>query len=182
MAASGRRAWQNVWQNVWQSTWKADLESRDRTSAGAPVRPKGRGRAVSWRRSDRRLPYERWRILPRLIAVSFDELEDMSEACTRRLIQRLDERIAREARRARSGRWAYDFARHTALINARKEELARLKGRAGGSQAIADKGSAPQANSRPDKRTALLTGTNASCARIIETASPSVDSGKRSQN
>ena len=140
--------------------------------------------------------YERWRCLPRLIRVKFSELHDNSPACGRKIVARLSLAIERERRRARAGHWSYDVNRHIALLQAKKGEsslLAQNEGSigsrckkrqaVGGSvHAVAATGSAVPTASRPERRTALLTGTNASCDKIMVTARPSSDNGKRSQN
>ena len=140
--------------------------------------------------------YERWRCLPRLIRVEFNEIDDSSAACGREIIARLSSAIDRERRRARMGHWSYDVNRHIALLRARREEISllttheRRMGRCCEEppanenvvQAVAATGTILPTDSCPDRRTALLTGTKASCDRIMVTEQPSSDSGSRNQN
>lgn len=63
----------------------------------------------------------------------------------------------------------------------RRIESARAR-RPGTDQAVALASITGQTASRGDSRAALLTGTKASCDRIMVTARPSSDSGSRSQN
>ena len=142
------------------------------------------------------LEYERWRCLPRLIRVEFSEMHDSSPACGRRILARLSLAIERERRRARTGHWSYDVNRHIALLQAKKAERELLTRRERAKRcrfkktlvncesphAVAATGSAAPTASRPDRRTALLTGTKASCDKIMVTAQPSSDKGKRNQN
>jgi len=66
------------------------------------------------------------------------------------------------------------------------ERTGRIKraraGRPGPGQAVAPVSMAGRTASCGDSRAALLTGTKASCDRIMVTARPSSDSGRRSQN
>ena len=172
-------------------TWRTGRQIRS-WRADCPVH------GGSWNagRRKRGQGYERWRCLPRLIRVEFSEMHDSSPACGRRILARLSLAIERERRRARTGHWSYDVNRHIALLQAMKAERELLTRReramhcrfkktlenCQSPHAMAAARSAAPTASRPERRTALLTGTKASCDKIMVTAQPSSDNGRRNQN
>jgi hypothetical protein len=70
--------------------------------------------------------YSRSRDLPRLVPLWPREIEDESEDGRRRLVAKLRRALREERRRGLAGHWAYDLARHAALLRAYRAELARL--------------------------------------------------------
>jgi len=66
--------------------------------------------------------YQRPRHLPALLALWPRELEDMSLAGTRHIIEQLKTALLAERRRGRARHWCYDLNRHMALVSALKGE------------------------------------------------------------
>jgi hypothetical protein len=66
----------------------------------------------AWRRG------ERERILPRLVAVTPDDVADRSADGVARVRAVLERALAGERRRARARHWSYSLARHVGLIEA----------------------------------------------------------------
>lgn len=72
-------------------------------------------------------PYDRVAQLPKLIGLWPHELADTSEAATARVVALLRKALRGERQRGQAGHWTYDLNRHLALIEALREERARLK-------------------------------------------------------
>jgi len=72
--------------------------------------------------------WERERMLPRLIAVSPEDLADGSRETGRTILRRLLLALRGERRRGRAGHWSYDLDRHIGLVQAVAAERARLAG------------------------------------------------------
>ncbi len=72
-------------------------------------------------------PYDRTAQLPKLIGLWPHELADTSEAATARVVALLRKALRGERQRGQAGHWTYDLNRHLALIEALREERARLK-------------------------------------------------------
>lgn len=70
--------------------------------------------------------YQRARDLPRLIPMWPAEIADNSIAGRQRLVAKMARALREERRRAKSGYWAYDLARHAALLRAYQAETAAL--------------------------------------------------------
>ena len=74
---------------------------------------------------DRR-PYDRARDLAGLLPLWPSELADDTPAGRNRVVQKLRRALREERRRGLAGHWAYDLARHAALLRAYQHEVARL--------------------------------------------------------
>lgn len=84
--------------------------------------------ALSPRAARSPLPlYDRARDLPRLVPLWPSEITDPSAATRARLVQRLRRALREERRRGMAGHWAYDLARHAALLRAYGRELDELR-------------------------------------------------------
>jgi hypothetical protein len=66
-------------------------------------------------------------LLPRLIPVGPEEIEDRSIAGRGRIVRRLAKALRGERARGRSGHWTYSLNRHIGLLQAFKAERAALK-------------------------------------------------------
>jgi hypothetical protein len=86
-------------------------DTGNRASRSAPAKP----------------PYDRTAQLPKLIGLWPRELADVSEAGTARVVAMLRKALRGERQRGIAGHWTYDLNRHLALIEALREERARLK-------------------------------------------------------
>ena len=64
--------------------------------------------------------------LSRVLALWPHELAGDSPAARRRVLAKLRRALREEHCRGRAGHWAYDLARHTALLQVYREELAAL--------------------------------------------------------
>lgn len=73
--------------------------------------------------------YERRRDLPRILPVWPHEIEDLSVAAHRALVNRLQRALRAERQRGIAGCWTYDLARHANLARALRTELALLTAR-----------------------------------------------------
>jgi hypothetical protein len=68
--------------------------------------------------------YDRRRDLPRLLPLWPHEIEPAGPAEHARLLARMRRALRMERQRGRSGHWAYDLARHAALLRAYRAEVA----------------------------------------------------------
>lgn len=71
--------------------------------------------------------YDRARDLPRLVPLWPSEIADATAAGRARIVQRLRRALREERRRGMAGHWAYDLARHAALLRAYGRELGELR-------------------------------------------------------
>jgi hypothetical protein len=72
-------------------------------------------------------PFDREIQLPKLLCLWPSELRDYSFDGTKRLVDLIRKALLAERRRSAAGHWCYDINRHLALIEALKEENARLR-------------------------------------------------------
>jgi hypothetical protein len=72
-------------------------------------------------------PYDRNRQLTKLIGLWPRELEDCTEAACLHIIALLEKALRGERQRGQGGHWSYDLNRHAALVEALREERARLQ-------------------------------------------------------
>jgi hypothetical protein len=72
-------------------------------------------------------PFDREMQLPKLLCLWPSELRDYSFDGTKRLVDLIRKALLAERRRSAAGHWCYDLNRHLALIEALKEENARLR-------------------------------------------------------
>ena len=70
---------------------------------------------------------ERRRALARLVPLWPAEIDDLSVRGRQRLVGTLERALLSERRRGRAGHWAYDLARHGALLAAWRRESAVLE-------------------------------------------------------
>jgi hypothetical protein len=70
---------------------------------------------------------ERRQELARLVPLWPAELDDLSVPGRQRIIGTLERALRAERRRGRQGHWAYDLARHDALLAAWRREAAALE-------------------------------------------------------
>jgi hypothetical protein len=68
--------------------------------------------------------YDRQRDLPRLLPLWPTELEAMDLTAHARLLNRMRRALRAERQRGIGGHWAYDLARHAALLRAYRAETA----------------------------------------------------------
>ena len=71
--------------------------------------------------------YDRVRDLARLLPLWPAEIADDTPEGRQRIVQRLRRALREERRRGLAGHWTYDLARHAALLQAYKHEVARLE-------------------------------------------------------
>lgn len=90
-----------------------------------PRRPRA-ATPLSAPRKPAKPPYDRNAQLPKLIGLWPHELSDCSEAGTERVIALLRKALRSERQRGQAGHWTYDVSRHMALVEALREEQARL--------------------------------------------------------
>jgi hypothetical protein len=82
--------------------------------------------AASQPRKPAKPPYDRNAQLPKLTGLWPQELADCSVAGTERVIGLLRKALRSERQRGQAGHWTYDGSRHMALVEAMREETARL--------------------------------------------------------
>lgn len=116
-----------------------EQEPGSRAAAGSVGRSKTRIR--SWRSAAEQgvgtvcgaavSAYDRRRVLPRLIAMDFHQLDDDAADPGPAIRGKLKRALRAERGRGRAGHWAYDLNRHLALLQAieGESELARRAGR-----------------------------------------------------
>lgn len=68
--------------------------------------------------------YDRQRDLPTLLPLWPAEIADTSDAARLKLLARLRRALRGERKRANAGHWAYDLARHAALLKCYRAEVA----------------------------------------------------------
>ncbi|HWK32215.1 MAG TPA: hypothetical protein VNR51_00865, partial [Hyphomicrobium sp.] len=68
--------------------------------------------------------YDRRRDLPRLLPLWPHEIDVADGAAHARLIARMRRALRMERQRGQAGHWAYDLARHAALLRAYRAEVA----------------------------------------------------------
>ncbi len=71
-------------------------------------------------------PWDRTRMLPRLIAVGPEELADLSREGRAAIVRRLLRALRGERVRGRAGHWSYSLDRHIGLVQALAAERASL--------------------------------------------------------
>ncbi|WP_439542569.1 hypothetical protein [Hyphomicrobium sp.] len=87
---------------------------------------------------------ERRRALVRLVPLWPAEIDDVSLQGRQRLVSLLERALMAERRRGRAGHWAYDLARHGALLATWRRESAALEDlKRAGSPASHEKGCRP---------------------------------------
>lgn len=87
---------------------------------------------------------ERRRALMRLVPLWPAEIDDVSLQGRQRLVGLLERALLSERRRGRAGHWAYDLARHGALLATSRQERAALEDlKRAGSAASHEKGRRP---------------------------------------
>ena len=70
--------------------------------------------------------YSRARDLPKLLALSPDQIEDDGASATERIVAKLSARARAQAVLGRRRHWSYDLNRHLALLAALRAERAHL--------------------------------------------------------
>ncbi|HET6320917.1 MAG TPA: DUF6477 family protein [Hyphomicrobium sp.] len=73
--------------------------------------------------------YDRRRDLPRLLPLWPHEIDAADPAAHARLIARMRRALRIERQRGQAGHWAYDLARHAALLRAYRAEVASYRQR-----------------------------------------------------
>lgn len=111
----------------------------------------------------------RERMLPRLVAVSPEEVADRSRAGRIAVLRRLTRALVAERARGRAGHWSYSLDRHLGLVQAVAAERAALTGPGG-----ARDGGARSMRRRGDDRAMDATATHTAAQK--ETAA---DEGPR---
>jgi hypothetical protein len=98
-----------------------------RTGAGAVHQDRRAGRTrILVKRPPAPPRYERARDLTRLVPLWPHEIADTSIAGRTRLVAVLRQALRHERQRGLAGHWAYDLARHHALLEAWRAEVAAL--------------------------------------------------------
>jgi hypothetical protein len=72
-------------------------------------------------------PYDRVKQLTKLVGLWPHELQDCTEDGTLHVIALLRKALRGERQRGHAGHWTYDLNRHVALVEALREERARLQ-------------------------------------------------------
>jgi hypothetical protein len=70
-------------------------------------------------------PYDRSKVLPRLLPVTRRELTDNNPETLACLRRKIASALRRERALGRAGHWTYDLTRHAALLQAQRAEAAR---------------------------------------------------------
>lgn len=135
-------------------------------------KPKISRRAPSSAAAFRAQPYSRIEVLPALLAMWPQEVEDYSLSGTEAIIARLEKALRAERRRGQSRNWAYDINRHMRILTALRHERAWLEklkasdaSRQGGKEGVLGKPSQALRDSNrlsSSRKEARLTGTAAS--------------------
>jgi hypothetical protein len=72
-------------------------------------------------------PYDRDKVLPRLLPVTPCELTDNNPETKEALRRKIAGALRRERALGRAGHWTYDLARHAALVQAQRAEAAATR-------------------------------------------------------